>query len=196
MIAYIKGAITIKTPEYVVIEANGIGYQIFVSKATYAQIEKLEETKLLTYFHVKEDMQSLYGFFENSEKKLFVYLISVSGIGPNTAKNMLSSMSVKDLKTAIIGENVAAFKTVKGIGPKTAKRIILDLKDKIVKDSGDSGLSIPTVNNTLRQEALSALVALKFNKIHAQKALNKTLQENPSIKDVETLIKKSFKHLT
>ena len=196
MIAYIKGAITIKTPEYVVIEANGIGYQIFVSKATYAQIEKLEETKLLTYFHVKEDMQSLYGFFENSEKKLFVYLISVSGIGPNTAKNMLSSMSVRDLKTAIIGENVAAFKTVKGIGPKTAKRIILDLKDKIVKDSGDSGLSIPTVNNTLRQEALSALVALKFNKIHAQKALNKTLQENPSIKDVETLIKKSFKHLT
>lgn len=196
MIAYIKGTIAEKTAEYVVIEANGVGYQLFISANTYNQIENTGTTKLLTYFHVKEDIQALYGFHHNSERKLFVHLISVSGIGPNTARNMLSSMSVGDLQSAIIGENVVAFKKVKGVGPKTAKRIILDLKDKIIKDSGDSNVTMPTVNNTLRQEALSALVALKFNKIQAQKALNKTLKENPSIKDVETLIKKAFKHLT
>lgn len=195
MIAYIKGNIAFKSPTYVIVEANGIGYHINISLNTYAKIEKLEKVKLFTYFHVKEDMQSLYGFDDNKERKLFVYLISVTGIGPNTARVMLSAMTPDELRAAIVSENVAAFKKVRGVGPKTAKRLILDLKDKIIKDSGEDGITIAPVNNTFRREALSALVALGYKKIQAQKALNRTIKEHPDAKDVETLIKRAFKYL-
>lgn len=196
MIAYIKGEITFKTPTYVLVEASGIGYHINISLQTYSQIEKLERVKLLTHFYVKEDQQTLYGFADNVEKQLFIHLISVSGIGPSTARLMLSGMSTDELRSAIIGENDAAFKKVKGIGPKTAKRLILDLKDKLLKESGEEGISMGSpASNTLRQEALSALVALGYVKIQAQKTLNKILQSQPQIESVEKLIKLALSEL-
>lgn len=198
MIAYVKGEITFKSPTYIIVEANGIGYRINITLNTYAQVEKLERVKLLTHFYVKEDQQTLYGFAENIERQLFLHLISVSGIGPSTARVMLSGMTTDELRSAIISENVAAFKKVKGIGPKTAKRLILDLKDKLIKESGEEGIVTPaatTANNKLRQEALSALIALGYVKIQAQKALNKVLKSKPDINSVEKLIKFALSEL-
>ncbi len=196
MISYLKGAITYKNPTYILVETGGVGYHVNISLHTYAQVEKLETVKILTYYHVKEDGHTLYGFADEQERSLFVHLISVSGIGPNTARVLLSGMTAEEARSAIISEDVLAFKKVKGIGPKTAKRIILDLKDKILKDSGGEGISLTPVNNTLRAEALSALVALQFNKIQVQKVLNKILKEQPAIDNVETLIKLALKQMS
>lgn len=198
MIAYVNGEITFKTPTYIIVEANGIGYHINITLNTYARIEKLERVKILTHFHVKEDQQTLYGFAENTERQLFLHLLSVSGIGPNTARVMLSSMTTDELRAAIISENVAAFKKVKGVGPKTAKRLIIDLKDKLLKESGEEGIATSmaaTADNTLRQEALSALVALGYLKIQAQKALNTVIKTKPDIDSVEKLIKFALSEL-
>ncbi|TXB63078.1 Holliday junction branch migration protein RuvA [Phaeodactylibacter luteus] len=197
MIAYIKGPIAHKSPTFIIVEAAGVGYHINISLHTYAQIEKLEAVKILTHQHIKEDSHTLYGFAEAIERALFVHLISVSGIGPSTAQLMLSSMTPDDLRAAIIGEQVAALKKIKGVGPKTAQRIILDLKDKLLKDAGDDLPSLPTAqDNTIREEALSALVALQFNRIHAQKALNKILKAQPEVGQVEQLIKLALKELS
>ena len=196
MISYIKGAITFKSPTYVVVEAGGIGYHVNISLNTYAQIEKLETVKILTLLHVKEDSHTLYGFAEEMERSLFVLLLSVSGIGPNTARILLSSMTAQEARTAIISEDVPAFNKVKGVGPKTAKRIILDLKDKILKDSGEGPIPLSIHDNTIRDEALSALVALGFSKIQVQKVLNKILSENSNVNRVEELIKLSLKQLS
>lgn len=198
MIFYIKGQITFKTPTYILVEAGGIGYQVFISLYTYARIEKLEQVKILTYHHVKEDGQTLYGFSDQSERSMFVHLISVSGIGPGTAQLMQSYMSPEEARAAIISEDVAALNKIKGVGPKTAKRIILDLKDKVLRDSGDAPgelQSVSMADNTIRQEALSALLALGFNRVQVQKALNKVLQESPGTKEVEGLIKLALRQL-
>jgi len=196
MISYIKGEITFKSPAFIIVETAGIGYHINISLNTYSQIEKEERVKILTHFHVKEDSQTLYGFADDQERSLFILLISVSGIGPNTARILLSGMTPEEAKSAIIGEDVLAFKKIKGVGPKTAKRIILDLKDKILKDSGDTPLSFTPKDNTLRTEALSALVALGFTKISVQKVLNKILKEKPNVSTVEELIKIALKQLS
>ncbi len=196
MISYVKGPITHKSPTYLIVEAGGVGYHINISLHTYAKIEALATVKILTYLHVKEDAQTLFGFAEDIERKLFVHLISVSGIGPNTAQILLSSLNPEEVRAAIIGEDVAAFKQVKGIGPKTAKRIILDLKDKLIKESGDAPLTLPAVNNTIRDEALSGLVALGFTRIQAQKALKKALREKPEAANVEELVKQALKQLS
>jgi Holliday junction DNA helicase RuvA len=196
MIHHIKGLITFKTPTYVVVEAGGIGYQVFISLNTYARIESLEQVKLLTYFHVKEDAQSLFGFADEQERTLFVHLISVSGIGPTTAQLVLSSLNADEVRSAILSEDDGQFNRVKGIGPKTAKRIILELKDKVKKDVGEDWAPIPSADNTIRQEALSALLALGFSKIPVQKALNQILKENPSVGSVEKLIKLALQHLS
>jgi len=195
MISYIKGAITHKNPTYIIVETGGIGYHVNVSLHTYAQIEKEERIKILIHQHIKEDSNTLYGFNEEAERTLFVLLISVSGIGPNTARVILSSMTPEEVRTSILGENVAAFNRVKGIGPKTAKRIILDLKDKLMKDSGDNTVSLGGQDNTLRTEALSALVALGFNKVSVQKTLNRVLQTE-NFTNVEHLIKVALKQLS
>ena len=196
MISYIKGAITFKSPTYVEVETGGIGYHVNISLNTYAQLEKLETVKILTYLHVKEDSHTLYGFAEEAERSLFILLLSVSGIGPNTARILLSSMTAQEARAAIISEDVIAFNKVKGIGPKTAKRIILDLKDKIIKDSGDSPIALSFQDNTIRDEALSALVALGFARIQVQKVLNKILGEHSNVENVEELIKLSLKQLS
>ena len=196
MFAYIKGVITFKNPTFIVVETAGVGYHINISLNTYSEIEPLANVKILTYLHVKEDSQNLFGFASEVERTLFIQLLSVSGIGPNTARILLSSMKPDEAKAAIIAEDVPAFKKVKGIGPKTAKLIILDLKDKILRDSGDSPISFSQKDNTIRDEALSALVALGFAKIRIQKVLNSILKDQKQIDNVEQLIKEALKKLS
>lgn len=197
MIAYIKGTITFKNPTFILVEAGGIGYHINISLNTYARIEKLENIKILTHLLVREDSHTLYGFADDSERAMFIHLISVSGVGPTTAQIVLSSLTTDDLRSAIIGENVALFQKVKGIGPKTAKRIILDLKDKMLKDGGDTALTLLTPqDNTMREEALSALSALGFNRIAVQKTLNQLLRDHPGVGTVEELIKLALKQMS
>lgn len=196
MINHIKGNITYKSPTFIVVETNGVGYHINISLNTYTQIEKLETVKILTLLQIKEDAHTLYGFAEEVERNLFKHLISVSGVGPSIAQLVLSGMQPDEVRVAIIGDNDLAFSKVKGIGPKTAKRIILDLKDKLVKDGGEELPTLSPSNNTMREEALSALLALGFQKILAQKALNKLLKERTDLKTVEALIKAALKELS
>ena len=196
MIHHIKGLITFKSPTYVIVEAGGIGYKINISLNTYARIESLEQVKLLTYFHVKEDGQSLFGFSDEQERSLFTHLISVSGIGPATAQLVLSSMSTDEIRSAILAEDDRQFNRVKGIGPKTAKRIILELKDKVQKDAGEDWTPTTAADNTIRQEALSALIALGFSRIPVQKTLNQIIKENPEVDSVEKLIKLALHKLS
>ena len=195
MITYLRGNITQKTPTYIIVETAGVGYLVHISLHTYSQIEKKDEAKILTHLNIKEDSHTLYGFAEETERSLFRHLISVSGVGPTTAQIMLSSLNPEELRAAIIGEQEQVFRAVKGIGPKMAKRIILDLKDKLIKDSGDLPLTFPSQNNTIREEALSALVALGFQKIAVQKALNHLLKDQ-AIQNVEQLIKLALRELS
>lgn len=196
MISYLKGTITFKNPTYIIVEVGGIGYHIHISLNTYSQIESLEKVKILTHLHVKEDSHTLFGFAEDAERSLFVHLLSVSGIGPNTARLLLSSLTPSEVRVAIIGEDVGAFRRVKGVGPKTAKRLILDLKDKMIKESGEVPSSITPADNTLRDEALSALVALGFPKIKVQKTLNNILRVQSNVDSVEALIKIALKQMS
>ena len=196
MITYITGPITHKNPSFVVLEAGGIGYHINISLYTYARIEKEERVRLLTHYHVKEDAHTLYGFSEEFERNVFRLLISVSGVGPNTALVVLSSMNPEELRAAVIGEDVNAFKRVKGIGTKTAQRIILDLKDKMIKESGDTPTMIAPQDNTAREEALSALVNLGFPRPAVQRALNRVLKEQGAGQSAENLIKLALRELS
>ncbi|MEZ4984642.1 MAG: Holliday junction branch migration protein RuvA [Saprospiraceae bacterium] len=196
MITYIKGLITFKNPTFVVIEAGGIGYHINISLHTYAQIEKAEQVRLLTHVQIKEDAHTLFGFADEAERSLFRLLISVSGVGPATAQIALSGLSPDELRGAIIGEDVNTFNRIKGIGPKTAKRIILDLKDKVLKDGGDMPVLASPQDNTLREEALSALVALGFARPQVQKVLNRILREPDHGATPELLIKQALRELS
>jgi len=198
MIGYIKGKLTFKSPVYVYIEAGGIGYQVNISLQTYGRIEKLDETTLYTSLIIREDSHTLYGFFDEFEKTIFNHLISVSGVGPNTARIILSSLSSGDVRTAILTDRPDAFNKVKGVGPKTAQKIILDLKDKLLKmddiDLSTDFLTEPS--NTVKDEALSALVALGFIKPKAKSAINKAAGDAQGELTVEELIKSSLKLLS
>jgi Holliday junction DNA helicase RuvA len=203
MISYIKGQITEKSATHIIVENNGIGYHLNISLATFSRIENEREVKIYVHSQIKEDsprsfLQVLYGFAEASEREMFILLTSVSGVGYNTARLMLSSMNVDEIRSAIIQENVVAINKIKGIGPKTAKQIILDLKDKVskVSDAANSVLSSLSIESPLRDEALSALVALGFQKINVQKALNRLSKEQPAIDTVEEMIKQSLKLLS
>ena len=193
MITHIKGKLVEKNPSFVVIDCNGIGYMIRISLHTFSQLHDSELCSLYTHLSVKEDSHSLYGFFDRSERELFRLLISVSGIGTNTAQTILSSLSPEEAQQAILSENVAALQSVKGIGAKTAQRVILDLKDKIAKQ----GISInesSVLHNTTREEALSALTMLGFSKNLVNKALDKELKSQSNLK-VEELVKRVLKNL-
>ncbi|MEZ4886206.1 MAG: Holliday junction branch migration protein RuvA [Chitinophagales bacterium] len=194
MIAYVKGMLVLKSATYVIIEAGGIGYHINISLNTYEQIPSSGICQLHTHFHVKEDVQMLYGFADTEEKELFVHLISVSGIGPTTAQIMLSSLKANEIQQAIVEDNEALIKSVKGIGIKTAKRLILELKDKLSKGF-DPTLNLATSHNTYREEALKALLALGIAKPVAQKALNKLIKSKNPINSVESMIKEALKLL-
>lgn len=194
MITYVKGKLIEKNPSYAIIEANGIGYFINISLQTYSALGNNENCKLLTYLSIKEDSHTLFGFLTEDEREVFTQLISVSGIGTNTARMMLSSLSSSDIITAIASENVNALKGIKGIGLKTAQRVILDLKDKVGKNVSLENLSAPS-NNTIKNEALSALMVLGFDKKTAETRIEAMISKNPQIKDVEELIKYSLKNL-
>jgi Holliday junction DNA helicase RuvA len=196
LIAYLKGKITFKKPTYIYVECGGVGYHVNISLNTYQAIEDKEDIKILTYLQVKEDSQALYGFYDERERNLFVLLISVSGVGVNTARVMLSGMSVDDMRSAIIHEQVATLNKIKGIGPKTAKRIILDLKDKVLKDGAVADTLSPSISNTIVDEALSAMIALGFPRNTVNKQLNAIMASQTNITQVEDLIKAALKQLS
>lgn len=197
MIAYLKGQITYKSPTYIFVECMGVGYHVNISLNTYSKLENMDSVKILTYLHVKEDEQSLYGFIDHDEKNLFVLLISVSGIGVNTARVILSYLTPEEVKNAILHENDFALSKVKGIGPKTAKRIILDLKDKVLKESGDVSQSsfVVSSSQSVKSEALSALMALGFPKPAIEKYMKAMPDSQAEEMQVEDLIKLILKQM-
>lgn len=195
MYEYIYGTLAELNPAEAIIEAGGIGYKILISLGTYSEIEHStgQPVKLYLYHLLREDDEALYGFAGREERALFELLISVSGVGPGTARMMLSSLSSEELQNAIIGQDVRKIKSIKGIGTKTAERIILELKDKIVKGEGRPAAVIGTSSAT-RDEAFNALILLGFAKPNVEKALDMVLKENPAI-SLENLIKNSLKIL-
>jgi holliday junction DNA helicase RuvA len=195
MIAFIEGEIAEKNPAFVVLNCNGVGYQIHVSLNTYTQLPDSKHIKLFTYLVIREDAHTLYGFVKEEERELFKHLITVSGVGPNTARMILSSMSVNEIKQAIVSNNISVLQSIKGIGAKTAQRIIVDLKDKIEKEGLVAEENLAGVNNTIREEALSALVMLGYNKAVAQKTLNQILKQKAgAVLTVEQLLKEALKY--
>ena len=196
MITYLKGRLVEKTPTYLVVEtAGGVAYMVHISLNTYDKVHNLEEAKIYTHYVIKEDAHSLYGFFDESERSVFRLLITVNGIGPNTARVILSSMGVEDVVGAIAAGNDAAFKSVKGIGAKTAQRLIIDLKDKIGKDSVQNIDKFTISYNNNRNEALSALVSLGFVKKAVEVTLDKIIKSEQGNLSTEDLIKKALKML-
>jgi len=196
LIAYLNGKITLKTPTFIYVECGGVGYHVNISLHTYSRLESLESIKILTYHHVREEEQSLYGFFDDEERLLFVQLISVSGIGVNTARVILSYMTPEEVRTAIMHENAVALSKVKGIGPKTAKQIILDLKEKVMKTGTDTpALQVTLPSNAIKDEALAALMALGFPKAAVEKHIKSVFEKQPDISLVEELIKNVLKQM-
>jgi Holliday junction DNA helicase RuvA len=196
MINHVKGTIEEVNPAYVIVETSGgVGYIINISLATFSQIKDKKEVKLLTHFIVKEDAQVLYGFATEEERELFKLLISVNGIGPNTSRLILSSMSVGEVLNAIATEDVKTIQSVKGIGTKTAQRVVIELKDKAKKASWADATKINVAYNNNKYEALSALVALGFPKNNAEAVLDKIIKAEGIQLTVEELIKKALKLL-
>ena len=193
MITHLEGKLVEKNPTDVVIDCNGVGYFINISLNTFSQIPDREHLKLYTYLQVREDSHSLYGFSSKTEREIFKLLISVSGIGANTARTMLSSLTPDQVKEGIASEDVALIQSVKGIGLKTAQRVIIDLKDKVLKVYGIDELSL-LPNNTHKDEALSALDVLGFNKKQSEKVVEKILKTQPDA-HVEQIIKEALKNL-
>lgn len=194
MIAYLKGKLVHKEPTHVIIEVNGIGYQVGISLHTFSEIKDREDIRLATYLHVREDAQILYGFATESEKQMFQLLISVNGVGPNTALVVLSYLPPEELKSAIVHENAAALQAVKGIGGKTAQRLILELKDKVKRETLEETPGIPGLaRNTMRQEALTALVTLGIGKAQAEKSIDTLLKRTEGAITLEELVKQALK---
>ncbi len=191
MIAQIQGKLIEKNPTSLVIDCGGVGYDVKISLNTFSAIGNEESVKVFTQFIVREDAQILYGFFSKEEREMFTKLISVSGIGPNTAMIMLSSMIPAEIAHAITSEDVRTIQSIKGIGVKTAQRVIIDLKDKMLKLEFSDGIQIPE-GNTKRFEALTALVSLGFDKKAVDKVLD-SLAKNDGT--VEELIKGALKLL-
>jgi Holliday junction DNA helicase RuvA len=193
MYEFIRGIITERNPAHIVIEAGGVGYFINISLNTYSKFNEQKEGLLFLHQVVRDDAHVLYGFSDKSERELFRNLISVNGVGSNTAIMMLSSLSPDEIAAAVTTENVAVLKAVKGIGIKTAQRIIIDLKDKLGK-LYETDQIFPSANNTILNESLSALVMLGFVKRDAEKVVSKILQDQPKT-TVEGVIKQALKRL-
>ncbi len=193
MITQIQGKLVEKTPTHVIIDCNGIGYFVNISLHTFSQIPDQEAIKVFTHLQVKEDSHTLYGFISSAEREIFRLLISVSGIGANTARTMLSSLTPKQIREGIAVGDVALIQSVKGIGLKTAQRVIIDLKDKVLKiyDIDETSLS---QNNTNKDEALSALEVLGFMKKQSERIVEKIVISTPDA-TVEFIIKEALKKL-
>jgi Holliday junction DNA helicase RuvA len=192
MYAYLQGKFTYKSPAQVYVDINGVGYEVNISLNTYSHIQLLDEGKLYTYLQIKEDGHILYGFFDKMEKDMFIMLIGISGVGAATARMMLSSLKPDEINRAIAQGNVKVLEGVKGIGKKTAERLILELKDKVGKIISDINIPI-TASNSLQQDALNALIALGISRQQAETSVQKLILSEPSITNLEELIKKSLK---
>lgn len=193
MITHLQGKLVEKTPTQVVIDCNGVGYHVNISLHTYSLLPNSDFIKLFTHLQIKEDAHTLFGFVEKSEREIFKFLLSVSGIGASIARTMLSSLDPKQIINAIASGDVVTIQSIKGIGTKTAQRVILDLKDKIVKlyDLDEVSMS---QSNTNRDEALSALEVLGFVRKTSEKVIEKIIKEDPEA-TVESIIKKALKSL-
>ena len=194
MIAFLKGEFVFKSPAIVHMDVNGVGYELLISLHTFSQIQQLNKGVLQTYQHVREDSLTLFGFFDNVEKELFIQLISVSGVGAATARMMLSSMKPEEIVRAIMQSNIKQLESIKGIGKKSAERIILELRDKVGKNMPGTNI-FPLINNTLEQDALNALIALGISRQAADQALKKVIASEPGIIKVEDIIKNVLKIL-
>lgn len=196
MIAFVEGIIEELNPAIVVLNLNGLGYEVRISVQTFSKLKGLDKCRLQTYLNIKEDAHTLFGFFDVAEKKSFLDLISISGVGPGTALTILSSLSFDELSTAILREDVKTIQSIKGIGLKTAQRIILELKDKIKKDASSLSLSqnIPlNSHSAMRNDALAALVALGIPKPSAEKTIDTILKTHDSNITTEQIIKIALK---
>ena len=193
MITQIRGRLVEKNPTYVVVDCAGVGYLLHVSLQTFSSLPSDEKIRLFTHLSIREDAHTLYGFITKTEREVFKLLISVSGVGPSIARTMLSSMSSEEVQNAIASDNVALIQSVKGIGAKTAQRVIVDLKDKILKTFDIDEVSLNS-NNTNKEESLSALEVLGFNRRQSEKVITAILKETPNA-TVELLIKKALKNL-
>jgi len=191
LITHLNGYLVEKNPTSIVVECNGVGYFVSISLTTFSSLGSVDKVKIYTKFVVREDAQLLYGFSTIEERSMFEQLVSVSGIGPNTAMIMLSSLSAQQIAVAIQTEDVKTIQSVKGIGAKTAQRVIVDLKDKVLKMNFSTDNEL-LKNNTNRFDALNALVSLGFDRRLAEKAVNKVTQQDDS---VEKIIKESLKIL-
>ena len=196
MYDYIKGTLEESTPTEAVIENNGIGYSLQISLQTYTAIQGCKDVRLYIYHHLREDTELFFGFYSKEERSLFLLLIGVNGIGPNTARMMLSSLSCQELTNAILTVDVNKIKGVKGIGLKTAQRVIIDLKERVGKGDAKSALSLAEFGaaSQIKEEALAALVMLGFSKAASEKAIDSILKEKPG-STIEELIKHSLKRL-
>lgn len=193
MIAFVRGEFVRKTPAQVIVDVNGVGYELQVSLHTYSAISNSKNGQLLTYLHITENGQTLFGFFEQEEKDLFLQLISVSGVGASTARMMLSGMKPDEIVKAIVQGNAKLLESIKGIGRKTAERLILELKDKAGKIAGGTVLPAGETVVTVEQDALNALIALGIAKPAAETAIKKvTKTDNLTL---EALIKTALKNL-
>ena len=193
MITQIRGRLVEKNPTYVVVDCSGVGYLLHVSLQTFSSLPNEENIRLYTHLSIREDAHTLFGFITKTEREVFKLLISVSGVGPSIARTMLSSMSSEEVQNAIASDNVALIQSVKGIGAKTAQRVIVDLRDKILKTFDIDEVSLSS-NNTNKEEALSALEVLGFNRRQSEKVITAILKETPN-ETVELLIKKALKNL-
>lgn len=193
MITQLKGRLVEKTPTYVVIDCHGVGYEVNISLHTYGQIGEDENIRLFTHLQIREDAHTLYGFYQPLERSIFRLLISISGIGASIARTMLSSMTPVEIQQAILHENLAAIKAVKGIGLKTAQRVLIELKDKIQNLAGMD--EIPALeSNTIKEETLSALEVLGYQRRQAEKVIDNIIQSAPD-SSVEELIKQALNKL-
>ena len=194
MIAFVRGKFARKTPSQIVVDVNGVGYELQISLNTYSKIQHLEKGILQTFLLVREDAHILFGFSDKTEKEMFIHLISVSGIGATTARMMLSYMKPEELTRSIVLGDSHALEKVKGVGKKTAERLVLELKDKLAKQPLDTNISTMK-NNTLHLDALNALMALGIARNTADQAIQRVMQSDPSLTSLEDVIKKALKTL-
>jgi holliday junction DNA helicase RuvA len=196
MIAFLKGRLAHRDPTHVIIDVNGVGYYLHISLQTFSDIKEQENVMLYTHLSIREDAHVLFGFSHESEKKLFQQLISVNGVGPSTAIVMLSYMNSSELKSAIVREDAVALQAIKGIGGKTAQRVIIELRDKLKKESWEE--TQPSISlsphNTIRKEALSALLTLGLAKAAAEKSVDTVLKKSGNTITLEDLVKQALKN--
>ena len=196
MISFLEGQLDEKNPAYVVINCQGVGYLVHISLNTFDALPDKGMVRIATLQVIREDAHILYGFADDEERELFKHLVSVSGVGPNTARMILSSMTPTEIKTAIIQNDIQMLSSIKGIGEKSASRIIVDLKDRLEKEGVFKSEKLGITDNTIQQEALSALVMLGFAKQTAQKAISTILKKHQgSVQSAEFLVKEALKSI-